>query len=366
MKEGRPAGWEATVREIDHLASIFDEVIHIAPLHENSKEAGSAAFYKAGNVIFKSVEPAGGEKISDKIKILLKVPGYIASILKELGRCDIVHVRCPSNISLIALLVLIFKKRPVKRWIKYAGNWKPENKEPLSYGLQRFVLEKNFIRGKVTVNGVWPDQPRHVHSFLNPCISQKEWEAAKSPALTKKLALPLRLLFVGRVEKEKGAGFLLQIMSEMCGNNIEVSADIVGDGPQRKFFEKQAENLGLKNVRFWGWLSRAKLNPLYEGSHFIILPSSASEGWPKVLSEAMAFGVIPLASRISSIYGHLSAFKTGEALKVNNDAGNWASAIMNYLKTPSRYANESKQAHYAAENFTYEKYLQAIKSLFHL
>ena len=35
-------------------------------------------------------------------------------------------------------------------------------------------------------------------------------------------------------------------------------------------------------------------------THFLILPSK-SEGWPKVIAEAMFFGVIPIATKVSCV-----------------------------------------------------------------
>ena len=50
-----------------------------------------------------------------------------------------------------------------------------------------------------------------------------------------------------------------------------------------------------------GWLSRSQLNEIYTKCHLIILPSYASEGFPKVLAEAASYGCVPVVSDISSI-----------------------------------------------------------------
>ncbi len=134
-------GWGATLREIDHLAQVFDEVVHVAPLHSEPAPQSSLP-YSARNIRFRAVSPAGGDTLRQKVTILLYILQYIATIREEMKRVDIVHVRCPASISLIALLVLMFSPTPKYRWVKYAGNWHPTEKEAWSYTLQRWILQK--------------------------------------------------------------------------------------------------------------------------------------------------------------------------------------------------------------------------------
>ena len=59
----------------------------------------------------------------------------------------------------------------------------------------------------------------------------------------------------------------------------------------RNEIEKYIETKNLKkHVILKGNCSRDEVIKAYQKSHFLVLPSK-SEGWPKVLSEAMAYGV---------------------------------------------------------------------------
>src|SRR5579864_5280511 len=107
LLDGRHAGWGPTVREIDYLAGIFSEVVHLAPVHEPSEELNSSAVhYRAPNVRVRPVRPAGGFKWQDKLKILTAFPHYAREILQASKRADVIHVRCPANISFFALVLL--------------------------------------------------------------------------------------------------------------------------------------------------------------------------------------------------------------------------------------------------------------------
>ena len=85
-------------------------------------------------------------------------------------------------------------------------------------------------------------------------------------------------------------------------------------GPERPLSEAWAREHDLNSrVTFHGWLPKSALAHFYTQAHFLLLPS-ASEGWPKVLSEAMAHGVVPLAGAVASIPQILSETGAGLAL----------------------------------------------------
>src|SRR3712207_3692431 len=107
------------------------------------------------------------------------MPHYTRTIWRELPQADVVHVRCPANISLIAIVLLAVVRYPRRRWVKYAGNWQSYPVEAWSYRFQRWWLSSGLHRGVVTVNGHWPGQPAHVYSFLNPCFTEAELAAAQ-------------------------------------------------------------------------------------------------------------------------------------------------------------------------------------------
>jgi len=362
LKNGTVVGWGPTVREIDHLANLFDEIIHIAMLH-TGPAPDSAIAYQSPRVKLCPVPSAGGSGLTAKLRIMAIIPGFIRKFLRELRTADIVHVRCPANISMIAIVLLALKRNPPTRWIKYAGNWQPRGPEAWSYAFQRWWLKTGFHRGLVTVNGRWPAQPRHVFSFVNPCLTQEELMQAQSVSLTQQLSTPMRLIYVGRLESAKGAGRALDILASLGPMGLSATLDLIGDGPERAAFELKAEQLGVKHLtRFHGWMPRTALVPLYAQSHFMILPCTSSEGWPKVLSEAMAYGVIPIAGNVSSIPQLLEAFGAGRAIEPENVKA-FCQAIQEYYRNPAGWKGESANAVKAAASFTYDRYLEAVRSL---
>lgn len=353
---GELAGWGPTVREIDALAGLFDSVVHVAPLHAGPAPP-SALAYRSERVRVRVVEPAGGERWRDKLAILGRAPRWARAIARELRDADVAQVRCPAGISLVALGVLSASARPVRRWAKYAGAWRPAAPDAWSNRVQRWWLERAW-RGVVTINGAWPGQPAHLHSFLNPCLTDEELSEAQEPGLRKELARPLRLAFVGRLEPGKGADTAVRVIARLPDATLTVA----GDGPERARLERLAGDTGAgARIRWLGALPRQAVGDVYAAAHLLLLPSR-SEGWPKAASEAMAYGVVPLAGAVGSIPELLGRFGTGRALDPSDVEG-FTEAIRWYAEHPETWKEESRRGLRAAEQFTYSRYLEAVERL---
>ena len=100
------------------------------------------------------------------------------------------------------------------------------------------------------------------------------------------------ILFVGRLEAQKGIGFLLEIWKRFCKVRPGWHLRIVGDGPLRADIEKRIKNESLQNVILEG--NVVNTVPVYRGG-VILCMTSVYEGWPLVLAESFANGVVPLA-----------------------------------------------------------------------
>lgn len=108
---------------------------------------------------------------------------------------------------------------------------------------------------------------------------------------------PLRILFVGRFQKQKNLEFLLRQIARI--GRRDFALDMVGDGPEKESLRKLADQLGIaESIRWHGWLSRAALPGVYQSVDCLVNPSSY-EGMPNVVLEAMACGLPVIASKVS-------------------------------------------------------------------
>jgi glycosyltransferase involved in cell wall biosynthesis len=361
LDHGTEVGWGPNVRELDQLASLFDEVRHVAPLYDEVPPASALASRRGDRVRLHPVVPAGGRTLSAKLRVLARYPAWTRAIRREVAGADLVHVRCPSNISLLALGLFAPRHRRPPLWLKYGGNWRPSGPEPWTYRLQRRVLRHGLPGARVTVNGDWPDEPAHVVAFRNPTLTPEELVRGRAAA-DKALVEPARLVFVGRLDRAKGANRSVEIVATLCDRGRPVHLDVIGDGPQMAAMREAVDRHDIADaVTFHGWLPRPDLEPLYAAAHLLLLPSD-SEGFPKVLSEAMAFGVVPLAGAVSSIPQALAELRTGRAIPPADVAG-FADAVEAYLDDPAAWAEASRNGVEGADAFAYDGFLRDVTAM---
>jgi glycosyltransferase involved in cell wall biosynthesis len=175
----------------------------------------------------------------------------------------------------------------------------------------------------------------------------------------------MRVVFVGALNENKGVLRALEILNRVRSSGVRIKVDIVGDGPQRHTLEQaiQAADWGPDLV-VHGWLPKGAIGQIYGQSHLILM-TSKTEGWPKVLSEAMAYGVVPVASAISCIPDWLKEFGCGEKID-SADYNGFANSILSFVRDLDRLKAHSAKAIAAAERFTYDNYIIAVQKLLQL
>lgn len=360
--DGVIVGWEPTVREVDELSRFFAEVVHVAPLDEGPAPRISRA-YGSPRVRLRGLAPAGGETLRDKVQVLARYPQWAKIILEETrDRDSVIHVRGPSNVQMLALVLLLVTRRKVP-WAKYAGNWKADTQEAWSYRLQHWWVERGLHGGITTINGRWPDQPSHCRTFFNPTFTDDELAGAQAVAATKTLTAPVRLLLVGRLHRVKGVDRAMEITVRLRDLGHDVHLDIAGDGPEADALKERCVELGAQDVTtFHGWMSREELGPLYAAAHFFVLPTTW-EGFAKVLAEAMAHGAVTIAGAVASIPQAFDELGAGVALPpLDIDA--WVDTIGGLISDPDRWAEASAAGPRAASRCSYRSYIDDVADLF--
>lgn len=298
-------GWGTTVTEINNLTSIFDEIYHVAMLHDGIVPASSLP-YTSDKIKLIQIPALGGKTFSSKVEILKNIPKVINTVRATLEKVDCFQFRGPTGIGvfLIPYLILFSKK---KGWFKYAGNWNQKN-APLGYALQRFLL-KNQKR-IVTINGKWPNQPKQCLTFENPTLINENVIEGIKIIENKDYSGRINFCFVGRLEREKGVERILKSFQNLEEISRVGIMHLVGEGFEVDYFKELAAKCDI-DVVFHGALPRDKVFDIYKKSHVFLLPSTASEGFPKVIAEALCFGCIPLVSDVSSITQYIKQEQNG-------------------------------------------------------
>jgi colanic acid/amylovoran biosynthesis glycosyltransferase len=164
------------------------------------------------------------------------------------------------------------------------------------------------IRGALFVRSI----SRHGRGQLMLACNRNEWgklvyvplgiDATEfAPRSPRNSVSQLSILCVGRLAPEKGQSLLLEAIKELNSIERNVRLRLIGDGPDRKFLERRASELGVDGqIEFLGWVDLERLLAEYAEADMFVLPSLA-EGIPMVLMEAMAMQIPCVAPCITGI-----------------------------------------------------------------
>ena len=415
-KENEFYSYAPYVNEMNIWSKFIGELGIVSPI-EYDKELLVSSFNTKINVY--PISSISFLTIYDTLKSICYIPKICYQIYKAMQWADHIHLRCPGNIGLLGCFVqMLFPKKP--KTVKYAGNWDPKSKQPLSYKLQKWILSNTFLTRnvKILVYGEWPNQSKNIVPFFTASYSEKEIEqvdidkkveslrqaqtdkiehhSEHSEAIFSKEQITtslltsttlgasprndinvtersrsdvspkknvLKFIYVGGFTPGKQPLLSVQVVHELKKKGYEVQLDMYGDGVERTNVENYILDNTLENIVFLhGNTNREIVKKAYQEAHFLVFISK-SEGWPKVVAEAMFWGCVPITSKVSCIpymldYGNRGAI-------VNPNVDEIVLVIEDYLQDTENYKNQAENAMEWSSEYTLEKFEEEIGKLLH-
>lgn len=358
QNDGKIYSYGPFVKEMNLWITHFEKVIIVAPLlsgepsvidsayiHDDiSLEVIPALHYKGSGIL---------KNVSDSLKVF-------KSCYKLMKVANHIHLRCPGNTGMLAMMVASLFPRKTKT-VKYAGNWEPDSNQPISYRLQKWWLSSTLLiqNAKVLVYGSWASQNDHIIPFFTASFS--ELEKTKSE---KSFDSAFRFIFCGSLSEGKQPLYAVKLITKLHDLGYPVSLELFGKGEREESIRKFIDEKCLGGfIRLMGNQSQENLKKAYHNSHFCILPSK-SEGWPKALAEGMFFGCIPVGTAISCVPWMLGNGTRGLLISPENDhVENAVTKIASLMKNPAGMRQMSKEAQEWSQQYTLEKFAAEIKKL---
>jgi glycosyltransferase involved in cell wall biosynthesis len=243
-------------------------------------------------------------------------PRIVRLLRRGLKECDVLWLVWPHPVSLLALIVLRICSRRQAVCLFVRGDYSGVVRHRYT-GLRKLAALSLgvFLQGQLrlwsrraiifTVGDELYDTYRHTGNIVRriscPCLAQRDLGPLEpSPPIGEEDTL--QLLSVSRLEPEKGLTYLIQAVAILRRAHVRLHLDVVGEGAQEHALKAMVTAQGLGSVvTFHGYCPFGdKLAEHYRHAHLFVLPS-LSEGVPKVLIEAMAFGTPVIATRVGGI-----------------------------------------------------------------
>lgn len=374
------------VREMDVWAGLCGRLVMAAPASRGAAP-GDAVAYASGNVRLVELPNIGLTPRRRLLLAALLLPACAVRLLRLLWQAEAVHVRCPGNMGLLGVILApaVFRLKCVLGRLprreahvspaaggparaartalpliaKYAGQWNGYPGEPWTYRLQRRILRSRWWGAPVTVYGAWPGDPPHVLPFFSTAFSQAQMAGAGSVAARREFGPQPRLLFAGRLTRQKHVDTILEALAQLRETGVAATLTVLGDGPELASLQGTATRLGLgRQVTFPGAVGMADM-PSWYGRHDVLVLVSESEGWPKAIAEAMAFGMICVGASRGMVPQML---QDGRGFVVRpGDKAALASRLQEIVRMPAAERTEmSRRAAAWAQRFTLENLRDAL------
>jgi glycosyltransferase involved in cell wall biosynthesis len=221
-----------------------------------------------------------------KSKLLTYILAYFR-IIPIIFRSDFIYIYYPTNYHFISFFCILLNK-------KYGFNVRGEA------NLKDKVANYIFSRACVicTVSDLFTD---YINSIGGNAYTQLPILSISNFSHTERVFVDkifFNLLYVGRLDIEKGIFELIDAVSLLVLSGRNVHLNIVGDGHDLPLIEEKILKLNLQfHVSLNGAIhSQTQLKNIYLKSDIFILPTY-HEGFPRVVYEAMLLG-IPIVTTI--------------------------------------------------------------------
>ena len=356
-KDNKQFSYAPYVNEMNLWTKYFDEVVIVSPT-KYKKKLLVESFKSDLKVI--SIPAVSLVSFFQICKSLLVLPYLFLIIFINMMKADHIHLRNPGSIGLISCFVQIFF--PLKsKTSKYAGNWDPQSKQPLSYRIQKWILSNTFLTKncKVLVYGEWKNQTKNIVSFFTASYKKNEIEIVNK----KDFNANINFIFVGTFSKGKQPLLSVKVIENLHLKGFNVKLNMYGDGDEYLKIKKYINKNNLNDViTLHGNKPKEIIKNAFKESHFLLFISQ-SEGWPKVVAEAMFWRCLPISSNVSCVNYMLDYSKRGSVLKSNVSENEVVKEVLQYLNNEDIYQKKVLEALIWSQKYTLDKFELEIKNL---
>jgi len=350
-----PSGVNIHVSSLERrFTKMGHDVKIIAPLSGNVSGVGDK-FIRIGTPI---PVPAGGTIC--RITISLRLGPTIKSVLSR-ENFDIIHLHEPFMPMLCSAVLRFSNAANVATFHAFGGKPGYTFARPISTIMLRRRLHK--LDGKIAVSKAAMEfASKHVPGYYNiiPNGIDLELFSPDVSPISEFRDGKLNILFVGRLEKQKGVSYLIKAYRRVKQEVPNSRLIIVGPGTRlRGKYEQEVLRGGLKDVIFVGGKPQSELPQYYKTADVFCAPATGLESFGIVLLEAMAVGKPIVATNIDGYNSVLTHGAEGLLVPPKNEEM-LAQALVSLLTNESLRQEMAARARLKAKEYGWEHIAQKI------
>ena len=280
-------------------------------------------------------------------------------LIQEIRKARAVHAPIPGDIGTLGMLIAHGLRKPL--FVRHCGNWFVQTTAAERFW--RWYMER-FAGGRkvmLTTGGAL-----QAPSARNPAVSwifstsltAGELEARAQRRHHPRTDAP-RLLIACRQDEEKGSGIVVRALPEILRHLPGATLEVLGDGPELSKFRAIAEQLSLsERVTFRGRVNHSEVLEAMARGDVFVYPTAASEGFPKVVLEALASGLPVISTNVSVIPVLLA--QGGGIVLPSRQPHEVAARVVELWSDPARYESMSQAAIQSVQSYSLERWRDTI------
>lgn len=287
------------------LSELFDATVLVMPVRPAVPEQTGLTPLRGHALSVSPLTWPQGKNLRRK----LNMPGWfvknVPTLLREIMRADAVHVPVPGDVGTLGLLLAILLHKPI--FVRHCGNWQVQRTatEKFLKWLMEHMRSKRYV---LFATGGNPEPPSRRNPAIRWIFSTSLTEQnIQACAVTRQPPSGggVRLITVGRQEKIKGTGTIIEGLPSLLKDFPGITLDVVGYGTALSEYQARAAELGIADrIVFHKTVPHETVIALLQQADLFCFPTMSSEGFPKVVLEALACG-LPVVTTPVSVLPHL-------------------------------------------------------------
>lgn len=172
--------------------------------------------------------------------------------------------------------------------------------------------------------------------------------------------IPINLLYMGRLDKNKGLNEIVLALSEL---SIAYKLHIAGEGPDKDWFLNECQMYLRDNYIYHGVVFGELKHKLLLHCDIFLLPSYF-EGLPNALLEAMSYGIVPIVTPVGSIPEVVTHKENGLFVSIGKHL-ELKNAIESIYKDVNLFGELSIHAYNTIkENYSHQDYIKNLNEIY--